>query len=141
VESFSSYMVRIRCIQEVVSLNSTMLFVAQTMIRGLFITITVVTIILIYHNMKVDKWANSGALHENPKTVLTFDVALRVLVMMIPLLLLGSFWFFFVTSSLRFEAVLLALVWVQVPVVFYALRRICTDREIRSERHGDSHDY
>jgi hypothetical protein len=122
-------------------LNSTILFAAQAMIRGLFISTIAVIIILVYHNMKVDKWANSGVLHENLKTVLFFDVALGVLMMMMPLFLLGSFWFFFVTSSLKLEAVLLALVWIQVPIVSYSLRRICAHSEIRSERYGDSHDF
>jgi hypothetical protein len=133
-------MMRIKYIQEVASLNSTILFIAQAMIRGLFISTTVVTIILVYHSMKMDKRANSGAQYENLKTVPFFDVALGVLVMMMPLLLLGSSWSFFVTNGLKFEAVLLAFVWIQVPVVSYSLRRICTDREIGSERYGDSHD-
>ncbi|MBU7046063.1 MAG: hypothetical protein HXS54_06460 [Theionarchaea archaeon] len=116
-------------------------FFLRFIMGAVLVMMTTTTALLWYYYITKKMDAPQKDLSEDLKKALQIsDVLFKVLLIITPFLILGLILALFVFEYFRCEIIMFFLAWVQVPVIYYIMRKSDSFRTKGGETDGKSHE-
>lgn len=116
-------------------------FFLRFIMGAVLVMMTTTTALLWYYYITKKMDAPQKDLSEDLKKALQIsDVLFKVLLVITPFLILGLILALFVFEYFRCEIIMFLLAWVQVPVIYYIMRKSDSFRTKGGEMDGKSHE-
>ncbi|MBU7016271.1 MAG: hypothetical protein HXS44_02085 [Theionarchaea archaeon] len=116
-------------------------FFLRFIMGAVLVMMTTTTALLWYYYITKKMEAPQKDLSEDLEKALQIsDVLFKVLLVITPFLILGLILALFVSEFFRCEIIMFLLAWVQVPVIYYIMRKSDSFRTKGGEMDGKSHE-